>query len=347
MGDVRQDAAFLDFDLALHAEEFEENFDTSLCRKNLSDYGVNSAEGPLENLHLATNLDLCADFHRFCIHHNLAQGFDNILPDNRCDASKLDDVGNSMACAQMTVLATVVEAREQITWKHCFGDTNPTAAPRTLKSKHRTKNFRANIPQNTPLSRGFLTRFAFDAKPLEFLIFKIIHQKSSINSPKTLRNFDPIARFKANILLRVFTNIFDINDGHLAIAEKTDFFLVGEFGESARGADCTKKSKVCCKRNPLRSFNFPSSVHKTRRVWNSECDGWICIDLLRPIGILYSSLKLRLRGLVSSDFPNMRKIYITISINCIWTSDLLHFLRRHSTNPQLNRVSRPQQSILS
>jgi hypothetical protein len=136
---------------------------------------VNSAEGPLENLHLATNLDLCADFHRFCIHHNLAQGFDNILPDNRCDASKLDDVGNSMACAQMTVLATVVEARKQITRKHRFGDPHPTTPSRTLKSKHWTKDLRANISQNAALGGGFLPGLAFYAKPLEFLIFKVVH----------------------------------------------------------------------------------------------------------------------------------------------------------------------------
>lgn len=175
MGDVRQDAAFLDFDLALHAEEFEENFHTSLGRKNLSDDGSNSAEGPLENLHLAAHLDLCADFHRFHIHHNLTQGFNNILPDNRCDASKLDDVGNSMACAQMTVLVTVVEARKQITRKHCFRDTHSATPPRPLKSKHRTKDLRANIPQNAALGGGFLPGLAFYAKPLELFIFKVVH----------------------------------------------------------------------------------------------------------------------------------------------------------------------------
>jgi hypothetical protein len=75
----------------------------------------------------------------------------------------------------MPMLVPVIEAREQITREHRFRDTNPTAAPRTLKSKHRTKNFRANIPKNTPLSRGFLTRLAFDAKPLELLVFEIVH----------------------------------------------------------------------------------------------------------------------------------------------------------------------------
>jgi hypothetical protein len=75
----------------------------------------------------------------------------------------------------MAMLGPVVEAREQVTREHRFRDTNPTTAPRTLKAKHRTKNLRANIPQDTPLSRGFLTRLAFDAKPLEFFIFEIFH----------------------------------------------------------------------------------------------------------------------------------------------------------------------------
>jgi hypothetical protein len=75
----------------------------------------------------------------------------------------------------MAMLGPVVEAREQVTREHRFRDTNPTATPRTLKAKHGTKNLRANIPQDTPLSRGFLTRLAFDAKPLELLVFEIVH----------------------------------------------------------------------------------------------------------------------------------------------------------------------------
>jgi hypothetical protein len=71
----------------------------------------------------------------------------------------------------MPMLGPVVEAREQITREHRFRDTNPSATPCSLKAKHRTKNFRANIPQNTALGHGFLPGLAFNAKPLELFIF--------------------------------------------------------------------------------------------------------------------------------------------------------------------------------
>jgi hypothetical protein len=71
----------------------------------------------------------------------------------------------------MPMLGPVVEAREQITREHRFRDANPSAAPCPLKAEHRTKNLCANIPQNTPLGHGFLTRLALYAKPLELFIF--------------------------------------------------------------------------------------------------------------------------------------------------------------------------------
>lgn len=175
MGNVGKDAAFLDFDLPLHAEQFEENLHTGLSRENLRDYSPDSAERPLEHLHLAAYLDLRADFHRFRIHNNLAQGFDNILAHNGGDASKLDDMGNPMAGPQVTMLAAVVEAREQITRKHRLGNPHSTTPPRPLKTKHGTKHLRADIPQNAALGGGFLPRLAFNAKPLQLIIFKIVH----------------------------------------------------------------------------------------------------------------------------------------------------------------------------
>jgi hypothetical protein len=99
MSDMGQDATFLDLHLTLHTKQFKENFYTRLGWKNLRYKGPNSAESPLQNLHLGAHLDLRADFNRLLTHYRLAQSFDNILPDNGSYSSKLDDVGNAVAGA--------------------------------------------------------------------------------------------------------------------------------------------------------------------------------------------------------------------------------------------------------
>ena len=75
------------------------------------------------------------------------------------------------------MLISIAEARKEITWKHGFRDPHPTAAASTLKTKHRTKDLRANISQDAALSSGFLPRLAFYTKPLEFFGFEIVHPK--------------------------------------------------------------------------------------------------------------------------------------------------------------------------
>ena len=97
MSDVRQDAALIDLHLPLHAKKLEQHLHTSLRRKHLRDKRSDSAKWPLQNLHLAANLDLRANLNGLRINHHLAQSLNYILPDNGCNTSKLDDVGNAMA----------------------------------------------------------------------------------------------------------------------------------------------------------------------------------------------------------------------------------------------------------
>ena len=93
-----QDAALIDLYFPLHAKKLEQHLHARLCRKHLRDKRPDSAEWPLQNLHLAANLDLRADFNGLLIHHHLAQSLNDILTDHGGDSSKLNDVGNAMAC---------------------------------------------------------------------------------------------------------------------------------------------------------------------------------------------------------------------------------------------------------
>ena len=93
-----QDAALIDLHLPLHAKKLEQDLHRSLSRKHLRDKRPDSAKWPLQNLHFAANLDLRANFYRFCINHHLAQSLNDFLSDNGCDATELDDMGNAMAC---------------------------------------------------------------------------------------------------------------------------------------------------------------------------------------------------------------------------------------------------------
>ena len=92
-----QDAALIDLHFPLHAKKLEQHLHARLCWEHLRDKRPYSAERPLQNLHLAANLDLRANFNSFLIHHHLAQSLNNILTDHGRDSTKLNDVRNAMA----------------------------------------------------------------------------------------------------------------------------------------------------------------------------------------------------------------------------------------------------------
>ena len=170
-----QDTTLGNLDLPLHAKKFEKHLHARLGWKNLGDDGLDAAEGSLQNLHLAAHLDMGADFHSFLIDHSLSQGFDDLFPHDGSDAAKFHNMRDSVTGSEMAVRSSIVEAGEQITREHGLPDTHPTSAARALEAQHWTKNLRSNVPQNAPLSSGFLAGFALYAEPIELLTFKTCH----------------------------------------------------------------------------------------------------------------------------------------------------------------------------
>ena len=143
---ARQDTTLGNLHLPLHAEEFEENLHSCLGWKNLGDDCFDAAEGSLQNLHLATHLDMGAYFYSFLIDHCLSQVLDNTIPDNGGNASKFHYMRDAMTGSEMTVCGTVIEAGKQITREHGLRDAHPTSPARALKAQHRTENLRADVP---------------------------------------------------------------------------------------------------------------------------------------------------------------------------------------------------------
>ena len=167
-----QDTALGDLDLPLHTEELQEHLYARLSWKNLRDYCLDTTEGSLKHLHLATHFDMSSDFHNFLINHSRSQGLDDLLTYDGSDAAKFHNMRDPMTGPEMAVRGAVVEAGEEIARKHGLRDTHSTGAARALKTQHGAKNFHTNIAQDTSLRSRFLTRFALHAKPVEVVTFK-------------------------------------------------------------------------------------------------------------------------------------------------------------------------------
>ena len=161
MADFGEDTAGFDFDFALHAEDFEEDFDAFLGREDLGNEGAEAGEGAFEQLHLFADLNGGRDFDGFLVNHGGAELGNDIVRDDGGDAAKADDVAHAEGALDMAVLGAVVEAGENIAGEHGLGDLDLAAAARAFKAEHGAEHIDADIAHEHPAGGGFVTGLGF------------------------------------------------------------------------------------------------------------------------------------------------------------------------------------------
>ena len=175
VADAGEDSGGFNLDLALHAENFQQDFYAFLGWEHLGDQRTDAAEGAFQELHFVPHRDCGGDFDGFLVDDGGAEFGDDVFGDDGGNSSKADDGGDTVRAGDVAVVQAEIEFREDIAGEHGLGDLDLATAARALEPEHGAEDLDADVAHEHAARGGFVAWFGFHTEPAEFLVLEMRH----------------------------------------------------------------------------------------------------------------------------------------------------------------------------
>ena len=162
------------FDLALHAQNLEQDGDAFTCGHHATDHGAQPAEWPRNHIDLLADFDARLNDDGLLVLHRVSKLVDDFRRHARGNFSKTDDLYHAARRSDLPALRDIAKPGENIAGKHRFGHPKLSGTAGALKANKRTKYFDAIFHFEKIARQPLVPRLRSKAIPFKIVCHVVI-----------------------------------------------------------------------------------------------------------------------------------------------------------------------------